>query len=190
MDDLYKTKQSRCRFAHISFERLSDKKISYDCIKNGMSNGSIIKNIDEAECENCPHFKSRFIEYPITVNKIDVKPFDVNDTLRQYDIGKLVKIRPCDEKYNNKTFLGIFLGELPQSSFVSYDSTSGEIKVSPLYNPAIYVPELKKIIFGCESWWGFINDEEELNAITDDTIANQWYVRMAKEMFGGTADDN
>ena len=40
------------------------------------------------------------------------------------------------------------------------------------------MPELGKIIFGMESWWGRIKSEEELKDITDGDIENVWHVKM------------
>ena len=52
------------------------------------------------------------------------------------------------------------------------------IKLERPGNPAIFVPELGKIIFGMESWWGRIKSEEELKDITDGDIENVWHVKM------------
>ena len=50
-------------------------------------------------------------------------------------------------------------------------------------NPAILVFELKKVIYGCGSWWGSIKSEEELDKlITDESIADLWYVKILKEL--------
>ena len=51
------------------------------------------------------------------------------------------------------------------------------------YNPAIFVPSLKKIIFGCESWWGEIKTLEEFTEITKDEIANSPAILLMKAMF-------
>ena len=37
---------------------------------------------------------------------------------RDKDKGKFVKIRPCNEKYGGKTYLGIYLGELPMGNII------------------------------------------------------------------------
>ena len=50
-------------------------------------------------------------------------------------------------------------------------------------NPAIYVFDLQRIIFGAESWWGIIENPEELKDITDDDINNIWYVKALKAMY-------
>lgn len=52
-------------------------------------------------------------------------------------------------------------------------------------NPAIYVFDLKKVIFGAQSWWSVIENEDELRDITKDEINNTWYVKMFKEMVKG-----
>jgi hypothetical protein len=57
------------------------------------------------------------------------------------------------------------------------------------YNPAIFVPELNKVIFGYESWWSEITTEEELNnVITDHTIENVWYVKLLKSMLNANKE--
>ena len=51
-------------------------------------------------------------------------------------------------------------------------------------NPAIFVPELKKIIYGYESWWGAITNKDDLSDlnISDEDIENTWYVQLLKSM--------
>jgi hypothetical protein len=105
-------------------------------------------------------------------------------------VGKLAKIRPCGEEYGNKTYLGIFLGDIPQSPMVSHNSETGVLKIRAHCNPAIFVPDLNKVIFGCESWWSVVENEKDLDKeITDELIQNQWYVRLAKLM-GGKGSEN
>lgn len=86
--------------------------------------------------------------------------------------GSLVKIRPCNKEYGGKTYLGLYLGNQPWSQTVSYNNKSGELTVGMATNPAIYVFDLQRIIFGAESWWGIIESLEELKDITDDDINN------------------
>jgi hypothetical protein len=52
-------------------------------------------------------------------------------------------------------------------------------------NPAIFVFDLKKIVYGAESWWGMVESEDDLRDITDSTIDNVWYVKAMKEMASG-----
>ncbi len=95
--------------------------------------------------------------------------------------GSLVSVRPCGEEYNKKTFIGFYIGDVALGSSISV--TEGKIQLNfANHNPAIFVPELGKIIYGCESWWGEIESEEELRKITDDDIQNVWYVKLWKEM--------
>lgn len=94
-----------------------------------------------------------------------------------------VQIRPCGEEYNSKTFLGILLGDLHSPS-ISYSEKSKTLVVKRgIGNPAIYVPSIKKIIMGYESWWGKIEKPEDLESITNEDIDNIWYVKMIKEMY-------
>ena len=119
----------------------------------------------------------KHIEYPIKVNKINYcEPFSL------YKMGGFAKVRPCGEEYENKTYLGLFLGELPTSSHAIYNTKDKELNVIMLCNPAIYVFDLNKIIYGYESWWSRIESENDLKDITDIDINNQWYVKALQHL--------
>lgn len=104
------------------------------------------------------------------------------DFLGKKDIGKAVRVRPCDEKYQGKTFLGIFLGELPIPMYVNYDKDEQMLSISNMHNPAIFVPEINEVVFGYESWWSLINPDEDIEDITNDDISNVWYVKMLNNL--------
>lgn len=104
------------------------------------------------------------------------------DFLGKKDIGKAVRVRPCDEKYQGKTFLGIFLGELPIPMYVNYNKDEQMLSISNMYNPAIFVPEINEVVFGYESWWSLINSSEDIEDITNDDISNVWYVKMLNNL--------
>ena len=129
------------------------------------------------------------IEYPITISKIDLDKGDIVTTpLFDKDlIGKLVKIRPCAPEYEDKTYLGLYLGDLNLSINCGYNKKSKVLTVEhAMSNPAIFVFSANKIIFGCESWWGVIESGDELNqVITNDDIDNIWYVKMLKALQSG-----
>lgn len=135
--------------------------------------------VSNEQCENCSDYESRYIEYPIQVNSIKC---DKMKQLMMGHAGSLVKIRPCNKEYGGKTYLGLYLGNQPWSQTVSYNNESGELTVGMATNPAIYVFDLQRIIFGAESWWGIIESLEELKDITDDDINNIWYVKALKAM--------
>ena len=178
MSDTPKTKKERCRHCHPLIE---DRKVIWRCYRDRQE-GIFTTIEDDATCENCPSFKSKYIEYPITVNKINVEQRD-DWSLRGEDIGKLALIRPCGEEYGDKTYVGIFLGDMPCWQTVSFKDDTGELTTKMVGNPAIFVPELKKTIYGCESWWKVVEDDSELTqVITDDMIQSQWYVQAAKAM--------
>lgn len=65
--------------------------------------------------------------------------------------GSLVKVRPCGEEYQGKTYAGIFLGDLAIDNTCRLNKETQELEIIPRNNPAIYVPDLQKIVFGCES---------------------------------------
>lgn len=114
------------------------------------------------------------------MNKIENRPIKAHSM--GHHIGSLVAVRPCGEEYGDKTYLGIYLGELPIQILTSYDPHIGVLTNSTMDNPGIYVPELKKIVYGCGSWWNEIESEEDLKNITDEDIENTWYVKAYREM--------
>lgn len=128
----------------------------------------------------CDNYKSIYIEYPIEVSKINQ---DTNKGgYRDRNVGKFVSIRPCGEQYQNKTYLGLYLGDLPIGHYITYNPETKELNVSFRNNPAIFVFDLKKIIYGYESWWGIIENEADLKEITDLDIDNIWYVKALKAL--------
>lgn len=134
------------------------------------------------EIENtyiCPQYKSIYIEYPLVVDKIETEEMKYDKPLG-HEKGCLVAVRPCKEKYENKTYLGILLGDIPAYISSQFNSKTNVLKIIPVQNPGIWVPELKEIIFGMESWWHEIKNEDELKEITNDVIENQWYVKFLK----------
>jgi hypothetical protein len=128
----------------------------------------------------CDGYKCRYIEYPIEVSKINrnTELF----CLEKSNIGKFVKIAPCVEEHGGKTYLGLFLGDLPLDISVSHNPTTKELNLGYMANPAIFVFDLNKIVFGAESWWGVIETEEELKEITQADVDNVWYVKALKAM--------
>jgi len=128
--------------------------------------------------ENPIKIESEF-EYPMEISGIKLNHLKNVNTKKT---GMLVQIRPCDEEYKKKTYLGIYLGKFPIEIVVSLSKNTNVLNVMNMTNPAIFVPELKKVIFGCESWWGEIESEAELKEITNDDIENVWYIKALKQI--------
>jgi hypothetical protein len=90
----------------------------------------------------------------------------------------LVRVRPAKE---NETYLGVYVGCLPLGMSMAYHEESGVLSAKAAhYNPAIVVPALGRIVMGCESWWGKIRSEKDLEDISDGDIDNVWYVKALK----------
>ena len=110
------------------------------------------------------------IKYPITVEKITVKQEPVLNEKLLFGgkCGDMVSVRPCDEKYGGKTFLGILIGDISLSPYVQWNEKDKELTVSVSYhNPLIFIPEHNSVVYGCGSWWGQIESEKQLKEITD-----------------------
>ena len=126
------------------------------------------------------------INYPIEVNEIKL----YKDTLQIYDVGTLVKVKPCAAEYNGKTFAGILLGDLQQSSMISYIRESKTLRIIPWMNPAIWIPGVNEIIWGSNSWWSPISDVSELKDINTEDIENCWYMQILKSAIESDGDKN
>lgn len=165
MDTKKRPRCARCRNRHYDVER------EFFCRLGRQDIFSMQE--DKSECSD---FKSRYFEFPLTVQGIEVR--ECLPPMRQ--VGKLVRVRPCGDE---KTYLGVYLGELARVPMVYAHSDSKQLFVSLYQNPALFVPALSRIVWGEESWWSTIEAENDLRDISNNDIASQWYVRLARKMF-------
>lgn len=127
------------------------------------------------------------IQFPITVNAIE---FDEHTRDAHHpkllfggQCGDFVAVRPCGDRYAGKTFLGVLIGETALSLGVRWKEERNALVVArSMYNPMIYVPDLREVVWGCGSWWGKIRDKDHLRSITDEDINNVWYVQALKAL--------
>src|ERR1700730_7469590 len=96
------------------------------------------------------------IQFPLTLNAIefDKRPGFREKLLFGGKCGDFVAVRPCAPEFENKTFLGVLIGELALSQSVSLEEKTGTLTVGQvMHNPMIFVPERAAVVFGCGSWW-------------------------------------
>lgn len=97
--------------------------------------------------------------------------------------GCLVAVRPCAEEFGKRTFLGMLLGDMATRIGIRYSKETETIEATfSGHNPAIWVFDLNRIVMGFESWWGAIENEEQLRNITDADIDNVFYVKALRAM--------
>lgn len=173
-----KTKESRCRYCHRYMGKNHDES---HCVADGWEDDNV-RTVNEEICEACDRFESKYIEYPLTINGIENRKMDF--TGLGHKCGELCEIKPCGEEYDGKSYIGIYLGDLPIAIHTCYDKESGILSNGTMNNPAIFVPELKKIIYGCESWWRTIKSVEDFTGISEEDIENTWYVKLLRAMNG------
>ena len=172
MDTRQMSRCARCRNHHYDVEQ------KFFCRLGHQDVFSMQK--DEGEC---PDFKSRYLEFPLAVQGIELR--GCLPSMRE--VGKLVRVRLCDD---DKTYLGVYLGELARAPMAYTRSDSQNLIVSLYQNPALYVPALSRIVWGDESWWSIIESEDDLRDISNDDIASQWYVRLVKDLFSKSKTNN
>lgn len=123
------------------------------------------------------------VEFPLTINGIALDGelgFGGRGLFRSCEPGAWVSIRPCSEDAKNKTYLGVYLGDLPSNLAMGL-TEDGKLAIKPcMHNPAIWVPDLKRVVMGYESWWDEIKSPEGLRQITDCDVNNVWYVQALK----------
>lgn len=140
-------KNKSCKHIDVKFSDRQSK-FAYMCRNKN-------KLLDECDCDACDDYVSRYIEFPIAVNGIDTKTEDIDSYCDNH--GQLVYIRLPDDA---KTYTGILLGELPYLPTTTYDSKTNKLTVQIINNPAIYVPDLKRVAYGAECWWRKLEPDE------------------------------
>ncbi|MGN0730362.1 MAG: hypothetical protein ACI4MA_00465 [Treponema sp.] len=173
-----KSKIKSCRYSRMEYSKTSKDEYEYRCRYNKGEEKTVTKSI----CKKCKKFSSRYIEYPLIINGIKNKEVNTNGF---YEPGTLCKIRLCGDKYKGKTYLGIYLGDLPIEIITTFKNDTKILENSFLSNPGILVPELKKIVYGCESWWSVIESADDSKELTDEDIENTWYVKLLRSMEKG-----
>lgn len=161
----------KCKYNH---HLMGDNMDESHCFVD-RKDGGTVKKVTEADCASCNKYKRRYIEYPITVTEIKNDSFSPRYNA---DTGKFCEITPCGEEYGGKSYLGIYLGDLPCTLYTTYDPETGTLKNSPANNPAIFVLDLKRVVFGIESWWRIIEDPGDFQGISEEDIENTWYVQL------------
>ena len=172
--EIDKSKQARCLYCHPSIRNLGE----HHCVVDGWEDEKVI-TVTKEECENCDRFYSRYIEYPLTINGIENIEIDTSGL--GHECGCLCEIKPCGEEYE-KSYIGFYLGDLPIAIHSSFDRNTGILENRTMNNPAIFVPELKRIIYGYESWWREIESVEDFKGISEEDINNTWYVKMLNKL--------
>lgn len=123
------------------------------------------------------------LNWQIRFNSYKELIYDESPVIYKTGCGTPVKIRPCKSEYGDKTYFGIHLGDFALSIRHRIDAQGDLHAAHSMHNPAIFVPELNDIIYGCESWWSEIDTPEELQkAITDEVINNVWYMKLLTQL--------
>lgn len=171
-----KEKIKRCKYA---IPNVTARVMEYICVADGWEDEQV-REVHKEDCEKCERYKSRFIEYPLTIQGIENQKIETKGL--GHKCGVLCEVRPCGKEFEGKTYLGFYLGDLPIGIVSSYDEKTSILSNRTMNNPAIFVPELKRIVYGMESWWREIKSIEDFKAISEDDIENVWYAKMLKEM--------
>jgi hypothetical protein len=127
------------------------------------------------------------MEFPITVKSVEWDE-DIGNPVSPARLfgakpGAWVSVRPVGD---DKTYLGVMVGDYCTPS-LKFNRETGVLTVtkSLLGNPAMWVPDLARVVMGRESWWGEIKSADNLRRITDADIENVWYVRALKALAEG-----
>lgn len=148
---------------------------------------------EAGEHEDCFQCRGKGVKPPFWPRLItDMKWPDMDKMLNAFAItrakcGDWVKVRPCKE---NKTYLGVYLGDFSTGIGARIEDETVLKLEFQMGNPAIYVPDLKRIVRGYESWWGLITDPDQLKAITNEDINNVWYVQALDELSKASQGQN
>lgn len=142
----------------------------------------------KAPCERCKGTSRQPKVFPWIVTGIE---WDKREALRPAVFSRgitWVSVRPCDEECKGKTYLGWLLGEIALSQSVRLRG-DGTLEVSmSMHNPAIFVPDLERVVYGAGSWWAAIKTADDLRRISDADVENVWYVRALRALEASATD--
>lgn len=164
-----------CRFGSLSNCETLENNEEFQKLLGEKS--SLLKRCKYKEEFVCDKYDSKYIQYPLTISSIDYNTGDCK--YKDPNVGKYIKIRPCDD---DKTYLGLYVGDLPMDILVSFSRDTKKLELGYMRNPAIFVFELNKIVYGIESWWSVIKSPQELKNISDLDIDNIWYIQALKSI--------
>lgn len=169
-----------CKFAHWSHGRPEccligkeqKEKIDYEHERFSEYSKKEWKIFKKYKNKTCEGFHSSHLE----------TPFDAKEIISSVDLKNpsisLVKVKPCNEKYEKKTFLGILVDEwFADSVGISLNGETKILEIHSRSNPLIYIPEINSFVRGYASWWGRISSEK-FKDISDEDIDNVWYVKL------------
>lgn len=123
----------------------------------------------------CEDYKYKYIEFPLDVETIRNKFIEPSNLFKR-DFTYVAIMLASEEE----THLGIYIGDLAMDISISYSDKDKELSIFPMSNPAIFVPNLKRVVFGAESYWREIEGPEDLDKITNADIENTWYIKALK----------
>ena len=157
-------------------DSLEDASQQCDKAENSLSElvRALAQLMEQAEAEE--------VHLPIDVHSIEKTGAFYRNKYAGIKCGQFVQVRPVSKNPDKKTYVGIYLGDFGSEIVERYNKDEKKLKLIVATNPAMFIPELRRIVFGYESWWGPINSEKDLKQVTDDDIQNIWYVKLLKEM--------
>jgi len=129
----------------------------------------------------CDNYKQMFIEYPILVQKITTD-YNFDKHNEQLNVGKYCITTIFEDGYENIPYLGLYLGEQPLSILSAYESESATIRNKFITNPAIYIFSFKKIFFGVNTKWKFIENIEDLKLVEDEKLSCGFFENVKKTL--------
>lgn len=136
----------------------------------------------QVSCGRCNGSGRQKRVFPLIVKAIEWSKSEVLESALFHRGTTWVSVRPCDEACKGQTYLGWLLGDMALGPAVRMLS-GGVLEIGMgMRNPAIFVPDLGRVVFGCESWWSPIKSADDLRKITNQDIDNVWYVRVLKEV--------
>lgn len=147
------------------------------------------KVCDDWAAEMLAEPEPRRMKFPIAVHGIEASPaprLPIVGTRRS--VGAWVAVRPCGAEWKGKTLLGIYIGDVALSPSARWEPASKTLFLDLCgHNPGIYVPAAKRVVYGCESWWGVLKSPDDLKQITDEDINSIWYVQALRALSGEEA---
>lgn len=158
-----KERKRECVSSYPEFD--NNGKLKFVCVSEKVNTGSEKKTaITEEMCAKCPHYRSRNIEYPIQVDRINVNPLK-NDEFNEKNIGRKARLQLTEDYVdpdNTKFYEGTFIGDIAIMPYVSYQRTVKELNVGLATTPGFFVQELNRLVCGSDCFWEFSEEQDTI----------------------------
>ena len=170
-----------CRLASPVFSRELPGGFGYGC---AAENGTVPE--DGSACAACAAFRSRERIFPAEVSEITADFGCIADRKKEKGHGTVyAAVSPVDGRYRNRTFGGVYIGNIPDIVCACCSPETGRAEFYPSASPLLYAPGPGEFFRGYGCFWRPAESLSDILPVTDAGIQNVWYAPLIRRALRG-----